>query len=351
MTVREQVAKWAPGPKSTGAIAEITGWNWEYVSNTKWGIDGETALRAWNKGKCSVEQGSAAAKACRDSEALAKIIKDRRVAVRVAVLSNSACPWDILVSKAVYRGRGNESFTVQRAARETLPKSVRSVSFEQAWGRLADGQDRVAFVSVAEHPGLKDEHIDMILETKLTMEGGRAVDAAGLIAEYGRLVGLSRESLMKIMRGSNESLVHTCRFVSNGAKDRDGAVLDAIAVLRERGKTADGWPLSSARGVSSATHRAIRDWMRDEGLKALDSTHMSNPESPWQLWVEADVARNGAGDALGRAVADVWGDDADVWRLAFELLQDFKGSIREMLLWLSIYHPNEKLDREIESAG
>jgi hypothetical protein len=350
MAVREQVAKWAPGPKSTGAIAEITGWDWEYVSNTQWGIDGETALRAWNKGKCSVEQGSAAAKACRDGEALAKIIKDRRVAVRVAVLSNPACPWGILVSKAAYRGRGHESFTVQRAARETLPKSVKSVSFEQAWGRLADGQDRVAYVSVAEHPGLKDEHIDMILESNFVMEGGRSVDAADLIAEYGRLAALSTESLVKIMRASDESLVHVCRFIAKYAKDRDAAVLDALAVLRERGKTSAGWPLSNTRGVSSATHRVIRDWMRDEARRPMDSTHMSNPESPWQLWIEADITKNGAGDALGRAVADVWGDDADVWRLVFELLQDFKGSIREMLLWLSIYHPNEKLDREIESA-
>lgn len=46
----------------------------------------------------------------------------------------------------------------------------------------------------------------------------------------------------------------------------------------------------------------------------------------------------------------MWGDDPEVWRLVFELLQDFKGSVREMLLWLSIYHPNERLDGEIEDA-
>lgn len=344
MTLRSQVAKWAPGPRSAGAIAEITGWDWEYVSETKWGIDGETALRAWNKGRCPVSQAVAAAKACRDSDALAKIIKDRRVAVRVAVLSNQWCPWETLVEKAVYRGRSQESFTVNSTARETLPKAVRAVSFEEAWSKLREGQDRCAFVAVAGHPELSDEHIDMVLSSEL------GLNTASLIAEHGKLGRLSSESLVKLMEADTEGTTNLYRFAACGAKERDKLVREAMRIMSARGKTGEGWILAQATGVTPETHRAIRDWMTSECNKPLNSIHMSNPESPWQLWVEADVSKKGAADALGRAVADLWGDDPEVWRLVFELLQDFKGSVREMLLWLSIYHPNERLDGEIEDA-
>jgi hypothetical protein len=279
------------------------------------------------------------------------MIKDRRVAVRVAVLSNPLCPWDILVEKATYRGRGAESYTVQRAARETLPKAVTAKSFAEAWAQLRDEQQRVSYVSVAESPKLRDEHVDMILESAFVGADGKIIKGASLIAEHGRISSLSGESLIRILEAAEGDLVNLINFIATGSPDRDNTVIRAMEVLKSKGNSRASWLFSNAKGVSAETHRAIRDWMTDVCGRPLDRAHMSNPESPWQLWIEADVSRDGAGDALGRAIADVWGDDPEVWRLAFELLTDFRGSVREMLLWLSVYHPSGALDSEIERAG
>ena len=69
MTKTNALSRWTPGPKSTGAMLEHGGWDHKAMRTTRWGIDGETALRAWAKGKSSIDVACAAA-ACVDGEAL-----------------------------------------------------------------------------------------------------------------------------------------------------------------------------------------------------------------------------------------------------------------------------------------
>jgi hypothetical protein len=333
-----ELSKWAPGAKAAGALFEMNGYSLPQGSNS--GIDGDCAKRVWQKGKASLENAVAAAKACVDSETLRLMLKDRRVAVRTEVLKNPYCPWDILVEKAAWvsREKRQESHTVRYVARDTMRSAVLRVSFKTAWSWLADNQNIDGYTLVAAHMRAKDEELLEFMDVQYALEHDRVWNGWSGVMDRHDLGKRGDDVLLKLAKCDATALARAARACAEGGQDRIELVWKLLELSEETGNKFAGRSFYSMRGVGEAFHRELFEYCIEHGYDKTEYSHMVNPEAPWQMWEETHISRRGAVDVAGRAISELWGDDAAVWRLAGEMIREFDGTVSEFVSMLEVFH-------------
>jgi hypothetical protein len=338
MTKTNALSRWTPGPKSTGAMLEHGGWDHKAMRTTRWGIDGETALRAWAKGKSSMEVACAAAAACVDGEALRKILKDRRVGVRSSVLGNSNCPFEVLAEKASWRGKSDRSYTARREAQSTMRVAISKMSFEEGFAHLRDGLASEAYDLVFDIKRVTDEELAKVVETTFTADGGVAIKAADLIAHRGDISKRGDELLYTLAVHSGGGPALIAGHIARSTENRD-ALAARLLTLGEKNARV-GLNLCRATSLSSEFHETLNAHLLSLG-KSGGSAHMENPQAPWRMWEDTNLAVDGASDVLGRALCEMWGDAPEPWSLAASFIDDFSGTVRQMLDMLETFCPRQ----------
>lgn len=310
-------------------------------------IDGQSALRVWNKGKCDIEVGAEVAALCGDSEALAKIIKDRRVKVRTAALHNPNLPWAILVEKASWRNTNERSSSVRYQARETMRKAAMKNKLTTALGWLADGQTRDGYELVFRTSKATDEELIEAMDLSYTDGGGSTYLAVEGISDRDDLHKRGDDVLLEIAKRGGAHLTRAARVVSSGGAKRLETAWKILEMIEEKegagaeryGQTAVR-SLMAMRGMGEEFHRELFERSVKLGFARDESQHMTNPESPWDLWEGCRVDRGGSAvDVVGKALASKWGDDAEAWGWAGSMIGEFSGTVGEFISMLEIFHP------------
>lgn len=334
-----ELSKWAPGAKAAGALFEMNGYR--LPSGSKSGIDGDCAKRVWQKGRATLENAVAVAKACEDPETLRMMLKDRRVAVRTEVLKNPHCPWDVLVAKAAWvsSGKREESHTVRYVARDTMRAAVARVSFKTAYSWLGDDQNIDGYTLVATHAKASDDELMEFMDVRYTLQGDRAWHGWSGVMDRYDLGQRSSELLMKLAKCDPTAANRAARACAEGGKKRISLVWELMDHMHETGNKYAGRSFYSMRRVGAKFHQELHDHLIAHGYSATEHAHMVNPEAPWRIWETAHMSRHGAIDVTGRAISEIWGDDAAVWRLAGEMITEFDGSVTEFVSMLEVFHP------------
>jgi hypothetical protein len=333
-----ELSKWAPGAKAAGALFEMNGYRLPNGSHS--GIDGDCAKRVWQRGKSSLENAVAVAKACEDSETLRLMLKDRRVAVRTEVLKNPHCPWDVLVAKAswVSSGKREESHTVRYVARDTMRAAAARVSFNTALGWLADGQTVDGYALVATHAKATDDELLEFLDVRFALEGDRVWNGWSGVMDRYDLGQRGEKLLLKLAQCDPTAMNRAARACAEGGKKRIGLVWQLLDLIHETGNKFAGRSFYSMRKVGAKFHQELHDHLVEHGYSDLEHSHMINPEAPWRIWKSAHISRHGAVDVVGRALSELWGDDAAVWRLAGEMIGEFDGTVEEFVSMIEVFH-------------
>ena len=68
---------------------------------------------------------------------------------------------------------------------------------------------------------------------------------------------------------------------------------------------------------------------------------MENPQAPWRMWEHTSLSVDGASDVLGRALSEMWGDAPEPWSLAASFIDEFSGTVRQMLDMLETFFPRQ----------
>lgn len=317
-------------------MLEYGGWNHRAMRTTRWGIDGETALRAWAKGKSSMEVACAAASACVDGDALRKILKDRRVGVRSAVLGNHHCPFEVLAEKASWRGKSDRSYSARREAQSTMRVAVSKMSFEEGFAHLRDGLSTEAYELVFNINSATDEELANVVEAAFTADGGVSVKAADYIAQRGDIPKRGDELLYTLAQHSGGGPALIAGHISRSAQNRDALATRLLALGDTNARVALN--LCRATALSAEFHETLHAHLLSKG-KNGGSAHMENPAAPWRMWEHTSLSVNGASDVLGRALCELWGDAPEPWSLAASFIDEFSGTVRQMLDMLETFCP------------
>lgn len=302
------------------------------------GIDGGTALSVWKKGRCSADVANAVANACSDPEALRTMMKDRRVGVRQAVLSNPNCPWDLLVSLVSW-SKGNESWSVRRTARTTMERKVVRSTFSEASSWLADGQPREAYEEVAQYSRATDEELTEFAKMSWTDNNGEPWHAHNAVGNRTDLYKRSDDFVFSLAAQYPGSLRHVVGAAVY-PKGRRDLIVRLMGLIEARDEFQAARRFCQAVEVGAEFHASLYEWLKQHtSWSNCVEDHMRNPEAPWQLWDHALVSNRGACDVIGRGIAEKWGDDAAVWELAGSLVGDFEGTVADFMSTLEIFHP------------
>ena len=311
------LARWAPGPKSCGALAEATKWRvWPGAEDR--GIDGDTALRAWNKGTVDVDTACNIARLCVDSSALDKLLKDRRVAVRKTVLANPNCSWDTLASKIGWAETIDKSLTVRNLARRTLETALHRAPFGDVLEWLRDGLALIVFDLAARHPNISDSEIVTFANSTWTGPDGAACEGDSFAARV-NLRNYTDETLCTLSDISNKLRVSVAAMAAKqGRETVTQHILDNTSAENARqiaGHMAD------SRNMSAQFYERLHAIYERSttGHTSSPATFVTNPHSPWRLWSDYKMDQTLV-NAFGKALAENWGDNPIAWRVGADLV-------------------------------
>lgn len=320
-------------------MLEYGGWNYRAMRTTRWGIDGETALRAWAKGKSSMEVACAAAAACVDGDALRKILKDRRVGVRSAVLGNHHCPFEVLAEKASWRDKADRSYTARREAQSTMRIAISKMSFEEGFANLRDGLGSEAYELVLNINRATDEQLAKVVEATFTADGGAPVKAADHISQRGDMPKRGDELLYTLAQHSSGGPALIAGHIARSVENRDALAARLLALGDSNTRVANNLCRSTA--LSAEFHETLNAHFLALG-KSGGQAHMENHCAPWRLWEHTSLSFDGASDVLGRAICEMWGDTPAPWSLAASFIDEFSGTVRQMLDMLETFCPRHE---------
>jgi hypothetical protein len=128
------------------------------------------------------------------------------------------------------------------------------------------------------------------------------------------------------------------RACAEGGKKRIPLVWELLELIHTADNKFAGRSFYSMRNVGPAFHQELHDHLVSRGYSDVEHSHMANPEAPWRIWESVHMSRQGAVAVAGRAIAELWGDDAAVWRLAGEMLGEFDGTVGEFVSMLEVFH-------------
>lgn len=327
---------------------EMNGYEMPYGAHV-W-IDGSAALRAWNKGKCTVEVGVEVAKRCADSNVLERILKDRRVAVRTAALKNPNVAWGTLVIKASWSESNERSSSVRYEARETMRRAASRAQLADAVTWLADEQTVDGYEAVFRTAKATDEDLMKCLDLVFAV-GERRYEAVEGISARDDLHRRGDDVLYAIAKKGSVHFVKAASAACQGGTERVDLVWKLIDLAAET--SGEGGPSASYRSafysfmgmrkVGAEFHERLHERLKEISYTGDQTTHMSNPESPWRLWADARIEQRGNSiDVLGKALCEGWGDNPEAWSWAGSMIGEFAGTVEEFVQMLEVFHPTSE---------
>lgn len=286
-----------------------------------------------------MEVACAAAEACVDGEALRKILKDRRVGVRSAVLANHHCPFEVLAEKASWRGKSDRSYTARRQAQSTMRVAISKMSFEEGFSHLRDGLGAEAYELVLNIKRVTDEELAKVVEATFTADGGVSVKAADHIAQRGDMPERGDELLYTLAIHSTGGPALIAGHIARSVENRDSLAARLLALgVFDNTRVANNLCRSTA--LSAEFHETLNAHFLALG-KSGGQAHMENHCAPWRLWENTSLSFDGASDVLGRAICEMWGDAPEPWSLAASFIDEFSGTVRQMLDMLETFCPRQ----------
>lgn len=348
MTIIDELAAWAPGENSFTALAEAANLR---VKPSRFAGMSTTRMRNWVlKGRSDIEVTQRCVALSQDGAFLAKMAKDRRVNVKLAVLDNPATPIAVLEEGATQ----NKNWDIRHKAETQITQRVRAMEADAAFALIDDAKSHHLLEVVMLHPKLSDAQIRSVIGREVVVPGRygstSTANLGRLAAARGDLKRLEVETLWAL--AANGSWAETAQALV--ARNEEAELLEFVDRIKAATEIHRTHSAQQALGVIarkqslSATVAeklfAITEEEKDVSMLLpaarlyLLGSLAANPSVAWELFMSEPV-RTVSAQALARGMAATFGDDPAVWLLAVELAEN-QITIGEMLTVLSSTFPN-----------